>query len=52
MALVIVLAQGCTDALAFGLKAQPLGVFHWKYLGNVFKKGDRRALLSDRLQGT
>jgi hypothetical protein len=46
------LAQSCTDALAFGLKAQPVGVFHWKKLGNVFKKGDRCALFSDRLQGT
>jgi hypothetical protein len=32
------LAQGCTDALAFGLKAQPVGVFHCQNLGNVFRK--------------
>jgi hypothetical protein len=42
VALVIVLAQGCTEAFAFGLKAQPFGVFHCQNLGNVFKKGDLR----------
>ena len=46
------LAQGCTEAFAFNQKALPVGVFHCQNLVNVFKKGDRCAQISDRLEGT